>query len=818
MGCRTGGLFRGNVRRGVPAPLLKHIPFPLVHFFRRAATNTLKNSFIPRIRELMQKPGYEPLNKSELAKALRLRTNQRAAFREALQELEAAGEIDRGRKSRYRLASKREREKRVGLVGTIQFSRDKKRQSATFIPDDPMQIPGVGEGERPRFFVPGRYTGTALDGDKVEAQLIEAEPQRFTRRPSRPAGRNRRPPREPERPIREPGELQAKVIRVVERSRVQIVGRFYSKGTRATIVPEDGRLPNSFRLTKVLPEAKQGEVVVAEFTGWDSPHSLPTAEMTEVLGNEEDPGVDILSIIHRYNLPLKFPERVLQEAEEIEESIPADEISRREDWREREVFTIDPEDAKDFDDAICVTENHDGTWELAVHIADVSHYVRAGSAIDREARKRGNSVYLADRVLPMLPEKLSNGVCSLKPGVERLTHAAILTINASGKVSGHRFVSAVIRSHRRYSYEEAYERMNYSADQIAKIEDEKERSLVTHLHRAWRLASRLRQLRFENGALDLEFAEVKAILDDKGRAIGVKRSEYDESHQLIEEFMLAANEAVAKETRQAPAPSLYRIHEDPAPDKLNEFAEQARAFGHRVADVSHRPELQKLLRAVRGTLEEHSLKIALLKSLRRAAYSPDPVGHYGLAKHDYTHFTSPIRRYADLIVHRALRRILSKRHAPTAPEVADRTPAPGELGEIAQHISRTERIAADAETDTQRLKLIEYLETVATQDENAVFDATIFEVKAIGAFAELDGLYVKGLIRKDTLPPWEEYHFDRGREEFHSRAGAAPLAVGTRLKVRLYRVDRSRGFIDFVPVTESGRKRKKSAKERRRGE
>jgi ribonuclease R len=782
----------------------------------------LKNSFIPRIREILSSSKYEPLNKSELAKALRIRLKERAAFRDALAELENAGEIECGRKSRYRLVAKSVRSKIPSLIGTIQFSRDRKRQSALFLPEEGAVVPGFAPGEKPKIFIPGRLTGTALDGDKVEVHLVAPEPPRW----QKPAVHHRgAPPRSASGPISRgktafpsDAEPHAKVVRIIERSRTRIVGRFYSKGTRATIVPEDGRLPTSFRLLKFLPEAKQGDIVVADFTGWDSPNSLPTAEMREVLGREDDPGVDILSIIHRYGLPTTFPESVLREAEAIPETIDEAEIARREDWREREVFTIDPEDAKDFDDAICVTERPDGSWELAVHIADVSHYVKPGTALDREARKRGNSVYLADRVLPMLPEKLSNGVCSLKPGVERLTHAAILEFDAAGKQKSARFVSAVIRSHRRYSYEEAFARMKLDAAGIAAIPEEKERGLVEHLQRAWRLGGMLRRKRFANGALDLEFAEVRVVLDERGRAVGVKRSEYDESHQLIEEFMLAANEAVAYETKNAPVPSVYRIHEDPDPGKLQEFAEKARAFGHRLGDVSNRSELQKLLAGIRGKLEEHSLKIALLKSLRRAAYSKDPVGHYGLSKVNYTHFTSPIRRYADLLVHRALRRLLSRRHAPTAPEKADPTPNEGEIGQIAEHISRTERIAADAETDTQRLKLIEYLESVAMSDETTVFEATVFEVKAIGAFAELDGLFVKGLIRKDTLPPWEEYFFDRGREEFRSRTGAPVIGVGQRLKVRLYRVDRSRGFIDFVPVTEGGRQRKKTRRDREREE
>jgi len=740
----------------------------------------------------MLKPEYQPLNKIELAKELRVRTNQRAAFRDALIELETTGELNRGKKSRYRLASRHRRAKIESFIGTISFSRDRKRQSAFFIPDDPQAHAAFRAMDRPRIFVPGRAAGTALDGDKVEVNLVNNAPPEWHRHSTRHKSRDE-----------SKDELNAQVIRVIERNRTQIVGKFYSKGARATVVPEDGRLPTSFRLTEILPEAKVGDVVVAEFTGWDSPLNLPTAAMIEVLGRETDPGVDILSVIHRYSLPLEFPPEVLGEADKIEEAISAEEIERREDWREREVFTIDPYDAKDFDDAICVTENPDGNWELAVHIADVSHYVKAGSALDREARLRGNSVYLADRVLPMLPEKLSNGVCSLKPGVERLTHAAILAFDAAGKQIAARFASAVIRSHRRYSYEEAIGFMKLDQKSIADLPDEKERSLTLHLQRAWRLASMLRERRFANGALDLEFAEVKVVLDENGRAVGVKRSDYDESHQLIEEFMLAANEAVAYETKNAPAPSLYRIHEDPDPGKLQDFAEQARAFGHSVGDVSNRPELQKLLKNVKGTLEEHSLKIGLLKSLRRAAYSTDSIGHYGLAKVNYTHFTSPIRRYADLIVHRALRRILSRRQEPTAPVKADWTPSHEEMGAIAEHISRTERVAAEAETDTQRLKMVEYLEYICDKDEDTIFTATVFDVKPIGAFAELDDLMVKGMIRKDDLPPRDEYFFDRSKDEFRSRAGGPPISVGKRIQVRLYRVDRGRGFIDFVPVTEN---------------
>jgi ribonuclease R len=752
----------------------------------------LNNPLIQQIRDWVHHPDYRPQNKSEIARALDIPSKNRSDLRDALAELEKRGEIVAGKKSRYRVPGKSDSGET--FTGEIHFSPDRKRKSAYFVPSDPESSPVFRSMEQPRIFVPGHATGVSLDGDKVEVKLSRREPPRWHKH-----SRKHR-----DRGYDEEEKWQARVITVVERNSRPIVGMFHGKGSRATVSPEDGRLPPNFQLMEILPEAKPGDIVVASFVDWTDPGFFPMAKMTKILGREDAPGVDILKVIHRYGLPLEFPEAVVTEAEIIEDLIPQEELDRREDWREKEVFTIDPEDAKDFDDAICVSENPDGSWELAVHIADVSHYVKPGSALDKEARKRGNSVYLADRVIPMLPEKLSNGVCSLKPDEERLTHAAILTFEKSGKPQSSRFVSAVIRSHRRYSYEEAFAHMQSSEEVIEAMEDQEEQSLARHLKRAWKLASLLRKRRFEKGALDLDFPEVRVVLDEKGRAIGIKRSIYDESHQLIEEFMLAANEAVALETKNALAPSVYRIHEDPDPGKLEEFAELARGFGHRVGDVTQREELQKLLAAVRGKLEEHSIKLALLKSLRRAAYSKDPLGHYGLSKNNYTHFTSPIRRYADLAVHRVLRSILSKRHEPTAPEIPDKTPGLQEISDFAQHISKTERIAAEAEQETQRLKMIEYLERVCREDPDAEFEATIYEVRPIGAFIELNELLVKGLIRKDDLPGREEYFYDRARQYFKSRRNRPTLAVGVSLKVRLYKVNRERGFLDFIPALPEG--------------
>src|SRR5437016_5509094 len=357
------------------------------------------------------------------------------------------------------------------------------------------------------------------------------------------------------------------------------------------------------------------------------------------------PGIDMLSIIRKYDLPTEFPKGVVDEANRIPKSVEQRMINGREDLRGKFIVTIDPDDARDFDDAIDVEKiDHNEGWRLGVHIADVSAYVTPDSALDREARRRGNSVYLPDRVIPMLPERLSNGVCSLNPGVDRLTHSVFIHFDKHGVVKSARFARSVIRSAHRLTYKQAYAILTSPpGDQLGE-----------RLHLAWELAALLRRKRFQHGSLDLDFPEVKVWVDKEGRPVRLERVENDESHQLIEEFMLAANEAVARELKNRAIPTIYRVHENPDPEKLAEYREFVLSFDYKVGDLTHRVELQRLLAAFRGKPEEQALKIALLKSLKRARYAPQPLGHYGLAKANYLHFTSPIRRYADLVVHRAL--------------------------------------------------------------------------------------------------------------------------------------------------------------------
>ncbi len=352
---------------------------------------------------------------------------------------------------------------------------------------------------------------------------------------------------------------------------------------------------------------------------------------------------------------LEFPRAVVEEAEQIPETVEAALSSGREDLRAQFIVTIDPDDARDFDDAINVERLNGGGWKLGVHIADVASYVDPGSALDREALKRGNSVYLPDRVIPMLPERLSNGVCSLKPGVDRLTHSVFIEFGRDGRPRSARFARTVICSARRLTYREAY----------AILQARPNDQLSERLHIAWELASLLRRKRFEQGSLDLDFPEVKVRLDAEGKPILLERIENDESHQLVEEFMLAANEAVARELKNRLIPALYRVHENPEPEKLAEYRELVLSYNYKVGDLTHRKELQRLLASLRGKPDEQALKVGLLKSLKRARYATQSLGHYGLAKTNYTHFTSPIRRYADLVVHRALAETWARRHGPT---------------------------------------------------------------------------------------------------------------------------------------------------------
>jgi ribonuclease R len=598
------------------------------------------------------------------------------------------------------------------------------------------------------------------------------------------------------------------VIRILERAHDTIVGTLQHSRNFYYVVPDDPRLvhdvyvqpprdrpsPTSAGLRRGKQTAAAvGDKVVVRLEAWESRHVNPDGEIIEVLGPASAPGVDMLSIIRKYHLPTEFPRDVLEQADRISEKIDARQLDGREDLRNEFIVTIDPDDARDFDDAIHVEKVANGGWHLGVHIADVAAYVEPGGALDREARHRGNSVYLPDRVVPMLPERLSNGVCSLNPGVDRLTHSVFIHFDKNGVAKSARFARSVIRSAHRLTYKQAYAILKSApGDQLSE-----------RLHVAWELASLLRRKRFEHGSLDLDFPDVKVWLDEAGKPVRLERVENDESHQLIEEFMLAANEAVARELKNRAVPTIYRIHEDPDPDKLAEYREFVLSFNYKVGDLTHRGEVQRLLDAIRGKPEEQALKIGLLKSLKRARYFPQPLGHYGLAKPNYLHFTSPIRRYADLVVHRALAQHDGKR----GPRIDM-----SQVASIAEHISTTERIAADAEIESVRMKKLEFFQRQLDEHNPQIFRAAIVDVRNYGLAVELPDALITGLVHVSSLAD-DFYVFEPARRQLIGRRSRKRFSIGDEVRVFVVRVDAFKRQVDFAIASDE---RKKTRPQQRR--
>lgn len=732
--------------------------------------------FEKRILELFEQPNAQHLTRSEIARALETPPKERAAVRDAVRSLETDGKLQRFKKSRYGLPTA-PRKKEKSLSGVIHFANPSRGRNAFLKLDARSKKAMAKEGDIERLFVPARFTGTALEGDEVTATVHTSSPPKWRKYVK---GRHKKTNR--------PGEerLEARVVSVDKRKRRRFVGTLRLEREKfAHVIPDEATIPKNFAVdASELPDGAADEHrVLVELSEWESPFSAPRGRVVKILGRADDPGVDILAIVHRLDLPLEFPGDVVEAAEQIADRADPSEIAGREDWREEMVYTIDPVDARDFDDAICVRKREEGGWELGVFIADVAHYVKPGSVLDAEARKRGNSVYLVDRVIPMLPEKLSNGVCSLNPDVDRLTHAVVMEFDSAGRRVKSRFAKAVIRSRRRFAYEEAFEILQAprsTGDAVAKA-----------VHQAWDLASVLRKRRMEHGSLDLDFPEVRVVLDEQGKPVELVRVEYDISHQLIEECMLAANEAVAEYVKNRGAASIYRVHEDPDADKLFEFRELARSYQYDIGDLTLRAEIQQLLRAIRGKPEEHVLKVGLLKSLKRAAYSEQPRGHYGLAKVNYTHFTSPIRRYADLVVHRVLERLA------TRPNEGIETPGLAELGEVADHLSVTERTAAEAETESKLLKQFEYFLGVVRTDSRRRFTGLVMEIAPRGVFVELEEFLMRGMIRREDLPG-RDFSLEPQLQRVTDAGGRVALVPGQEIEVYVRRVDLERKHLDFV--------------------
>lgn len=725
-----------------------------------------------RLLALLRAPHYRPLDASALARALDLQGSERAELRRLLRDGEERGELVRLRRACYKLRDAAPAPLR-GRVRALPHGK------YLFVPDADGQKalrPLAPEGGLIELPVERHRHHGAMDGDLVLATVRHNAPRAYRRHHRG-------------RPQAADLQAEARIDDILERRSGSWVGTYRPEGGRYGSLIGDGHSsPEHVRITEPPPPGLlAGMSIVVQPLSYPLAQNEATGRIEEILGWPEDEGVDMLSVMRRHGLRSEFPAPVLDETTRLPDSVCSNERIGRDDWRQRCVFTIDPAGARDYDDAISV-QRHGSSWELAVHIADVSHYVRPGSALDLEAAQRGNSTYLPDRVLPMLPPRLCDGICSLVQGEERLTKLCLMRLDSAGNITHTDFRDALICSRRRLSYPQALdiiERRGSSGD--AEVD--------TMLRDARELAELLRARRMKAGALDLQLPQLELELDPHGHPIALHSSRSDAAHSLIEEFMLAANEQIARALKAALLPTLYRIHEAPDPTKLNDLAHTLRSYGIKAGDLTVRDELRRAMATIAGHPDEQLLSLALLRSMMRARYSPKALGHYGLAKGDYCHFTSPIRRYADLIVHRSLSHLIKRADAPALP-------SPATLNNLADHLSETERNSAAAEQEAERLKLLEYLSEQCSAAEPCRLPAIVTDAWPQGLAVELPELRLKGFVSGADLPENTHWYYERHNSSWSSTDGRRILP-GSRVELIPLRIDPASGFLELRPATEA---------------
>ena len=537
-----------------------------------------------------------------------------------------------------------------------------------------------------------------------------------------------------------------------------------------------------------LNGASDGYKVVAKITRWPEPRRNPEGKIIEVLGHKDDVGTDIISIIKKHKLPEEFPKKVEEAAAAISEEIPNEEIARRRDLRGERIVTIDGADAKDLDDAVSVQKLDNGNYLLGVHIADVTHYVKEMGALDKEALKRATSVYLVDRVIPMLPKKLSNGVCSLNPKVNRLTLSANMEINKNGVVVNHEIYESIIKTSERMTYTDVSDILENNDETLMKKYD----YLVDDFKLMEELAMLLRKKRKDRGSIDFDFDESKIILDENGKPIEIKKAERRIANNIIEEFMLACNETVAEHFHLAQIPFVYRIHEDPDLEKIEAFNKFIHNFGYHLKGITqevHPSALQDLIMKVEGRKEEKIINTLMLRALKKAKYSPDNSGHFGLAAENYCHFTSPIRRYPDLQIHRIIKETLQGKI--TGKRLKKLKEIVAKASEIS---SERERLAMEAERETDDLKKAEYM----TYHVGEEFDGIISSVISFGMFVELDNT-IEGLVRVSSLVD-DYYIFDAENYLFRGERTKKTYRIGDSVRIKVIKADISQKQIDFMVI------------------
>ena len=606
-------------------------------------------------------------------------------------------------------------------------------------------------------YVNQRNTCCALDGDKVEVVL------------------QRKPHREGDNP-------EGVITKILERSKRQYVGVAEVSRSAIFVHPDSRKLPmDIFFSRKLYPDVKDGDKVVFRIEDWREGDRSPRGVIVDVLGRQGDNDVEMHAILAEYDLPYKFEPEVEQAANAISGEIDEKEIALRRDFRGVTTFTIDPADAKDFDDALSIQKLSDGIWEVGVHIADVTHYVRPDSVVDCEAYERGTSVYLVDRTVPMLPERLCNELCSLRPNEEKLSFSAVFKMNEEAEILEEWFGRTVILSDRRFTYAEAQARIETGVGDYA------EEIAVLH-----NMAQKMRSRRFKSGAVSFERAEFKFILDEKGKPLGVYTKEQKESNQLIEEFMLLANRRVAEfctyrevNGKKVQRPMVYRVHDEPNEEKLSRFRDFVMRFGYQFKAAKGRSvakAINKLVGEVKGRPEENAIQSLAVRSMAKAFYTTDNVGHYGLAFKYYAHFTSPIRRYPDMIVHRLLARYLAEGKSP------DKRVLEGQC----VHSSEREIVASEAERASIKYKMVEFMKDKVGE----VFKGHISGMSEWGIYVELNDTHIEGMAFLRDIEG-DYYYYDDARFEVVGRNSGRRIAFGEEVWIRVKGVDMRRRTIDF---------------------
>lgn len=577
------------------------------------------------------------------------------------------------------------------------------------------------------------------------------------------------------------------VIRILERATTKVVGTYESSRNFGFVIADDKRIPNDIFIPKSQNNgAVDGHKVIVNITKFPEDRMSAEGEIVEILGHKNDPGIDILSIIHKHGIKIDFPNEVLEQAAETPDQISEDEIKNRRDLRDETIVTIDGADAKDLDDAVAVKQLDNGNYHLGVHIADVTYYVGEGSPIDQEARQRATSVYLVDRVIPMIPHRLSNGICSLNPQVDRLTLSCEMEISPKGDVVSHEIFQSVIKTNERMTYKDVNEILTNEDPALM----EKYKDLVPMFQNMEKLASILRGKRMDRGAIDFDFKEAGVVVDEEGKAVDVRLRERSVAERLIEEFMLAANETVAEHFHWMEVPFIHRIHQEPAEDKLQTFFDFVANMGYVVkgtADSVHPQALQKVLEEVKGTQEDMIISKLMLRSMQQAKYDPQGLGHFGLATDYYTHFTSPIRRYPDLIVHRLIRTYLVEKKV----DYKTRKHWKDQMPEIARHSSEMERAAVDAERETDDLKKAEYMQDKVGEE----YEGVISSVTSFGMFVELPNT-VEGLVHVSTLTD-DYYHFHEKQYAMIGERTGNVFRIGDEVTIRVTNVNIEERVVDF---------------------